>query len=293
MVIILQKTKRHIVIIGSSGMLGNAVTRYFFQETDFSVTGTVRSKDSIGLFPQSLQEHIVWGVDVDYFDTVRAFIKEQQPDIVINCVGLVKQLSDANDPLIALPINSLFPHMLARCCAEYSARVIHMSTDCVFSGSKGGYLDNDIPDAHDLYGVSKRLGEVDYPNAVTLRTSIIGHELNGNRSLIDWFLSQEGSVKGFCEAVFSGLPTVEIARIIKDYVIPNKELRGLYHVSAEPINKYDLLSLVADIYGHNTKIIKDTDFKIDRSLDSSRFRAVTGFKPDPWHEMIITMKNFG
>lgn len=291
--IILQKTKQHIVIIGASGMLGNAVTRYFFHETDFFVTGAVRSKDSIGLFPQNLQEHIVWGVDVDYFDTVRGFIKEQQPDIVINCVGLVKQLSEANDPLIALPINSLFPHMLARCCAEYGARVIHMSTDCVFSGSKGGYLDNDIPDAHDLYGVSKRLGEVDYPNAVTLRTSIIGHELNGNRSLIDWFLSQEGSVKGFSEAVFSGLPTVEIARIIKDYVIPNKELRGLYHVSAEPINKYDLLSLVADIYGHKTKIIKDTDFEIDRSLDSSRFRAVTGFKPESWHEMIITMKNFG
>ena len=291
MVIILQKTKQHIVIIGSSGMLGNAVTRYFFQETDFSVTGTVRSKDSIGLFPQNLRGNIVWGVDVDYFDTVREFIKEQQPDIVINCVGLVKQLSDANDPLIALPINSLFPHMLARCCAEYGARVIHMSTDCVFSGSKGGYLDDEIPDAHDLYGVSKRLGEVDYPNAVTLRTSIIGHELNGNSSLIDWFLSQEGSVKGFSKAIFSGLPTVEIARIIRDYVIPNKELRGLYHVSADPINKYDLLSLVADIYGHNTRIIKDADFKIDRSLDSSRFRAVTGFNPAPWHEMIITMKN--
>ena len=156
----------------------------------------------------------------------------------------MKQLLEANDPLIVLPINSLFPHMLARCCAEYGARVIHMSTDCVFSGSKGGYLDDDIPVAHDLYGVSKRLGEIDYPNAITLRTSIIGHELNGNRSLIDWFLSQEGSVKGFSEAVFSGLPTVEIARIIKDYVIPNKKLRGLYHVSADPINKYDLLSIV-------------------------------------------------
>ena len=290
---ILNRSNKHVLVLGASGMLGNAVTRYFFQETNFSVIGGVRSKSSVDLFPQSLQEHIVCGVDVDYFDTVRAFIKEQQPDIVINCVGLVKQLSDANDPLIALPINSLFPHMLARCCAEYSARVIHMSTDCVFSGSKGGYLDNDIPDAHDLYGVSKRLGEVDYPNAVTLRTSIIGHELNGNRSLIDWFLSQEGSVKGFSEAVFSGLPTVEIARIIKDYVIPNKDLRGVYHVSAEPINKYDLLNLVANIYGHKIEIIRDTNFKIDRSLDSSRFRVATGFKPDLWHEMIAAMRDFG
>ena len=293
MVPIMETSKQHVAVIGASGMLGSAVTRYFFRESEFSITGTVRSKDSIGLFPESLQDNLVWGVDVNNFNSVHDFIKEHQPDVVINCVGLVKQLSDANDPLIALPINSLFPHMLARCCAEHGARVIHMSTDCVFSGSKGGYLDDEIPDAHDLYGVSKRLGEVDYPNAVTLRTSIIGHELNGNSSLIDWFLSQEGSVKGFSKAIFSGLPTVEIARIIRDYVIPNKELRGLYHVSADPINKYDLLSLVADIYGHNTRIIKDADFKIDRSLDSSRFRAVTGFNPAPWHEMIITMKNFG
>jgi dTDP-4-dehydrorhamnose reductase len=293
MVPIMEKTKKHIVVIGSSGMLGNTVTRYFFQKTGFSVTGTVRSKDSIDLLPQNLQGNIVWGIDVDCFDTVREFIREQQPDIVINCVGLVKQLSDANDPLTALPINSLFPHMLARFCAEYSARVVHMSTDCVFSGLKGRYLEDDVPDAYDLYGVSKRLGEVNYPNAVTLRTSIIGHELNGNRSLIDWFLSQEGSVKGFSEAVFSGLPTVEIARIIRNYVIPNEQLRGVYHVSAEPINKYDLLKLVANVYGHNTQIIKDTNLKIDRSLDSSRFRAVTGFKPAPWRKMITAMKEFG
>lgn len=274
-------------------MLGNAVTRYFFLDPEFVITGTVRSKESIAFFPEQVRDNIVWGVDVDNFGTVADVIKQQKPDIVINCVGLVKQLSDANDPLVALPINSLFPHRLARCCAEYDARLIHMSTDCVFNGSKGGYLDDDIPDAQDLYGVSKRLGEVNYPNSVTLRTSIIGHELNGKRSLIDWFLSQEGSVKGFSEAIFSGLPTVEIARIIKDYVIPIKDLCGVYNVSAKPINKYDLLNLLANIYGHKIKIIKDTNLKIDRSLDSSRFRSATGFKPAPWHEMITTMRNFG
>ena len=289
----MSRSKKDVLVIGASGMLGNAVTRYFARFASFSVTGTVRSKRSLRLFPQDLQPLIVCGIDVDDFATVRELIEEQRPHVVINCVGLVKQLSDVNDPLVALPINSLFPHMLARCCAEFGGRLIHMSTDCVFSGSRGGYLDDDVPDAHDLYGVSKRLGEVDYPNAITLRTSIIGHELNGSRSLIDWFLSQEGSVKGFSKAIFSGLPTVEIARIIKDYVVPNEGLHGLYHVSAEPINKYDLLSLVADIYQHDTKIIKDSDFEIDRSLDSSRFRAVTGFRPHPWHEMISTMKNFG
>jgi dTDP-4-dehydrorhamnose reductase len=286
-------TKQRIVILGASGMLGNALTRYFSQEPDCLVTGTVRSQKSIDPFPKNLQENIVWGIDAIDFETVREFIKAQRPNIVINCVGLVKQLSDANDPLLALPINSLFPHMLARCCAEYSARLVHMSTDCVFNGSKGGYLDDDIPDAQDLYGISKRLGEVDYTNAITLRTSIIGHELDGSRSLVDWFLSQKESVKGFSKAVFSGLPTVEIARIIKDYVIPNEKLHGVYHVSADPINKYDLLKLLANIYGHDTKVIKDVKFIIDRSLNSSRFRDITGFKPVPWDEMITRMKNFG
>lgn len=286
-------TKQRIVILGASGMLGNALTRYFSQEPDCLVTGTVRSQKSIDPFPKNLQENIVWGIDAIDFETVREFIKAQRPNIAINCVGLVKQLSDVNDPLLALPINSLFPHMLARCCAEYSARLVHMSTDCVFNGSKGGYLDDDIPDAQDLYGISKRLGEVDYTNAITLRTSIIGHELDGSRSLVDWFLSQKESVKGFSKAVFSGLPTVEIARIIKDYVIPNEKLHGVYHVSADPINKYDLLKLLANIYGHDTKVIKDVKFIIDRSLNSSRFRDITGFKPVPWDEMITRMKNFG
>ena len=288
-----QMTKQRIVVLGASGMLGNALTRYFSQEPDYLVTGTVRSQKSVDLFPQNLQENIVSGIDAIDFDTVREFIKAQRPNIVINCVGLVKQLSDANDPLLALPINSLFPHMLARCCAEYCVRLVHMSTDCVFNGSKGGYLDDDIPDAQDLYGVSKRLGEVDYTNAITLRTSIIGHELDGSRSLVDWFLSQKESVKGFSKAVFSGLPTVEIARIIKDYVIPNEKLHGVYHVSADPINKYDLLKLLANIYGHDTKVIRDVKFIIDRSLNSSRFRDITGFEPVPWDEMVTRMKNFG
>ena len=132
----------------------------------------------------------------------------------------------------------------------------------------------------------------DSPNTITLRTSIIGHELNGSRSLIDWFLSQENNVKGFSKAIFSGLPTVEIARLIRDYVIPYPELSGVYHVSADPINKYDLLRLVAKIYGKNIEIIKENDFVIDRSLDSSIFRAATGYMPAKWPELIISMRDF-
>lgn len=283
---------KRILVLGASGMLGNAITRYFSDAGNFLITGTVRSKRNINLFPKHVQPNIASGVDIYKFDSIRKLIAKQKPDIVINCVGLVKQLSDANDPLIALPINTLFPHKLARLCFEYGARLVHMSTDCVFTGSKGMYTEDDVTDAQDLYGVSKRLGEVDYPNAITLRTSIIGHELNGNRSLIDWFLSQETNVKGFSKAIFSGLPTIEVARLIRDYVIPHPELTGVYHVSAAPINKYDLLSLVANLYSKDIEITKENDFVIDRSLDSSRFMAATGFMPAAWPELIMSMRDF-
>jgi dTDP-4-dehydrorhamnose reductase len=215
-----------------------------------------------------------------------------KPDIVINCIGLVKQLAEADDPLAAIPINAMLPHRLARVCAVSGARLIHMSTDCVFAGTKGMYTETDFADAADLYGRSKLMGEVDYPNAITLRTSIIGHELTGARSLVGWFLAQEGPVKGFKRAVFSGLPTVEMAKLIRDYVIPHPELHGLYHVSAEPINKFDLLTLVAKTYGKSIEIVPEDQFVIDRSLDSSRFRQATGYAPKPWPELIRLMNRF-
>ena len=175
-----------------------------------------------------------------------------------------------------------------------NARFIHMSTDCVFSGRDGLYRESDFADADDLYGRSKYLGEVDYPNAITLRTSIIGHELGGGaRSLVGWFLAQDGSVQGYSKAIFSGLPTVELARVIKDYVLPRPEMNGLWHVSAEPIDKLELLRLVAKAYGKQIEIRPDDSVRIDRSLNSDRFRAETGFEPLPWPELVRSMCNFG
>ena len=137
------------------------------------------------------------------------------------------------------------------------------------------------------------MGEVDYPNAITLRTSIIGHELDGSRSLVGWFLSQEGSVRGFKKAIFSGMPTIEVARLIRDHVLPNTHLHGLYHVSADPIDKFELLKLVADTYNKDIEIEEDDKFTIDRSLDSSRFRSATGFQPKSWPSMVQAMRDFG
>lgn len=284
---------KKVLVLGASGMLGNAVLRMLSQIDGYIVTGTIRSEQTIDLLPKKVRNLVVCGIDADNQDSLLRLFKEVRPDVVINCTGLVKQLTDVSNPLIALPINSLFPHRLAHICALSGARLVHMSTDCVFTGKKGMYTENDVPDANDMYGVSKRLGEVNYSNAVTLRTSIIGHELNGSRSLIDWFLSQEVATKGYRRAIFSGLPAIEIARIISEFVIPNTQMKGVYHVSSDPISKYDLLSLVAKIYEKKIVINEDNDFVIDRSLDSTKFREETGYNPPSWESLITLMYEFG
>jgi dTDP-4-dehydrorhamnose reductase len=281
-----------ILVLGASGMLGNAVLRFFSQSPGFDAYGTVRSLQSARLLPAALHEKLIVGVDVESADSVMRALQQVKPQIVVNCVGLIKQLSSSAEPLFAIPVNALMPHRVAQLCALADARFVHLSTDCVFSGSRGAYVESDPADAQDLYGRSKCLGEVDYDNALTLRTSIIGHELGGSNSLVGWFLSQEGQVNGYDKAVFSGMPTVEIARVIRDYVIPHPELRGLYHLSVDPIDKYSLLKLVAEVYGKEITIVRNSDLVIDRSLDSTRFREATGFRPPPWHELVRRMHEF-
>jgi dTDP-4-dehydrorhamnose reductase len=183
----------------------------------------------------------------------------------------------------------MLPHRLARLCKLAGSRLIHVSTDCVFSGAKGGYVEEDASDAQDLYGKSKFLGEVHDAHTITLRTSIIGHELQSAHGLIDWFLSQQGRCKGYRRAIFSGLPTVVLAKIMRDVVIPKPELSGLYHVAAEPIAKLDLLTLVARQYNQSTNIVPDDGLVIDRSLSADRFRQATGYVAERWPELIKQM----
>jgi dTDP-4-dehydrorhamnose reductase len=212
-----------------------------------------------------------------------------RPDVVVNCAGLTKHKPEAEDPLVSIPINTLMPHRLAGLCKLVGARLIHVSTDCVFSGEKGSYTEDDFADARDVYGKSKALGEVDYQHAITLRTSTIGHELQSTYGLLDWFLSQQGRCKGYTNAIFSGLPTVVFAQVVRDVVIPHAELSGLYHVAAKPINKFDLLKLIAEVYGKSIDIVPDEKLVIDRSLDATRFRLATGYTAPEWPELINTM----
>jgi len=281
-----------VLVVGVSGMLGSAVFSLFSRAGDFALTGTMRSDSFKKYFPTAWHQNIVPGIDILDDESLVQAIDHADPDVVINCVGLIKQLSTANDPLVVLPINSMYPHRLAAICEQRGARLIHISTDCVFDGHKGNYVESDQSDATDLYGKSKYIGELDdKPHAITLRTSVIGHELSSSTGLIEWFLSQSGSIRGFKRAIFSGLPTVELASVIKDYVIPRTDLNGLYHVSADPISKFDLLSLVAKIYRKKIEIIPDSEFIIDRSLNSELFQTETGYKAPAWPDLVIKMKD--
>lgn len=278
-----------ILVLGASGMIGSAMFRVLGECSGWEVFGTLRSADSKRFFLPAAAGNLLTGVDAEKPEALVRALARVKPEVVVNCIGLTKHHKEAEDPQLALPLNALLPHRLADLCAVSGARLIHVSTDCVFAGTKGSYTESDAPDATDVYGKAKHLGEVDYPHAITLRTSTIGHELQSSHGLLEWFLAQQGTCKGFNRAIFSGLPNTEFARVVRDVVIPRPDMRGLYHVGAEPIGKYELLKLIARVYGKQIDIVRDDEFKIDRSLDSGRFAGATGYKAAGWPELVQAM----
>ena len=278
-----------ILVFGASGMVGSAMVRVLGDNTDWQVYGTLRGPGGKSFFRPALADRMLVNVDVEKPDVLARVFAQVRPDVVVNCVGLTKHQQDAADPLLAIPLNALLPHRLADLCAVVGARMVHVSTDCVFSGLRGSYREQDPPDATDLYGKSKYLGEVSYPHALTIRTSPIGHELQSAYGLLEWFLARDGHCKGYTRAIFSGLTNTEFARVVRDVVIPRPDLAGLYHLGAQPINKFDLLQLIARVYGKTIDISADPDFVVDRSLDSTRFSAATGYVAPIWPTMIEAM----
>lgn len=278
-----------VLIVGATGMLGSTLFNQFSHSKQVEVFATCRSESAKRFFPSDCYHQLLDGVTADNEDSVTGAFHAAKPDVVINCVGVIKQSDTVNQPVHSIRLNALFPHQLATICAATKSRLIQVSTDCVFSGQKGHYKETDFADANDLYGRSKFLGEVNYPHCVTLRTSIIGHELASKKSLLNWFLSQEDVVKGFTRAIFSGVPVVELAHIILKYVVPNRHLSGLYHVAANPINKFELLSLIAKVYDKKIKIIPDDKLVINRSLNATYFNQLTGYTPPDWPTLIEKM----
>jgi dTDP-4-dehydrorhamnose reductase len=281
-----------ILVLGITSLIGNTVFRFLSRDTKQVTFGTTRNESKKNFFSEPYYKQIISGIDAENHSHLLKAFAIAKPDVVINCIGLVKQLADANDPKLIIPINACLPHHLASLCEIANARLIQFSTDCVFSGVKGNYCETDTADANDLYGRTKYLGEVHYPHTITLRTSTIGHELEGYKGLLGWFLAQKESCKGFRKAIFSGLPTVELARVVNQFVIPNNELQGLYHVAAEPINKFELLKLIAETYSKKIEIIPSDKLVIDRSLNANRFNQATGYSPSSWPVLIQQMHAF-
>jgi dTDP-4-dehydrorhamnose reductase len=283
----------NILIFGASGMLGHAIFHTLSSNKNLTVYGSIRSDSALSLFSNKLRGSLISNIDVENESCLELAYKISKPDVVINCIGIIKQISDAKNILKTIPINALLPHKLADLSKNYKSRLILISTDCVFSGATGNYTEDDFPDCNDLYGRSKFLGEIDsQKNILTIRTSIIGHEIRGGHSLVNWFLSQEGKVNGYSKAIFSGLPTNELAKVIMDIILFHTDIFGLYHVASSPISKLELLKIISKVYDKEIILIDSSEVEINRSLCDQKFRNATGYKHKEWVDLIEGMKKF-
>jgi dTDP-4-dehydrorhamnose reductase len=281
--------RKRILVLGASGMLGHKLVSCLSAE--FAVAGTVRDRQPSAVLRRMLPGIRIYpNVNAEDIEALRAAMADWAAAVVVNCIGIVKQAKAASEPVPSIRINALLPHQLYGLAAEHGARLIHFSTDCVFSGRRGPYVESDIPDAEDLYGRTKLLGEVCGPGALTLRTSLVGRELDGHRGLIAWFLRQRaGRVRGFGNALFSGLTTPAASDLVARIIRSHPDLDGVWHASAEAISKHDLLHLVNRTYRLGIEIERDDTIAIDRRLDSTRLRSRTGWCPPSWNDMIAAM----
>lgn len=274
-----------ILVLGADGMLGHQLVASMRDR--YEVAGTVRlAGHAYAPVAESLPDTLFGGVDIRDFSLVLNAIDVFKPDAVVNAVGIVKQRKEANDAIESIVINSLLPHRLSELCSLEGIRMVHLSTDCVFSGLLGNYADNALHDARDLYGRSKSMGEVEGAGTITLRTSIIGLELARKASLIEWFLAQKGQIRGFTKAIYSGFTTLEMARIIEAVLTTSKAVSGIYNVSSSPISKFTLLSELNDRLGHPLVIQSDDSFECDRTLDSTEFKQQFDYQPPSWDRML-------
>lgn len=275
-----------ILILGGAGMLGHQLWRQLHKNHEVWVTlrKPFSHYSAFALFEPG--RTLLVG-DVTNPGALMGVFLAARPEVVVNCIGIIKQLKEAKDPLLSLTVNSVLPHQLAQLCALAGARLVHISTDCVFSGRKGNYNEEDVSDAEDLYGRTKFLGEVHESHCLTLRTSIIGRELETRSGLIEWFLSQRGNkIKGFRKAIYTGFTTCELARVIENVLLKHPDLGGLWQVSSNPINKYDLLTIAKSAFGWAGELVPDDMFVCERGLDSTKFRNKTGYQPPSWQAML-------
>jgi dTDP-4-dehydrorhamnose reductase len=280
----------NILVLGATGMLGSAVYRILSEDTGLQVFGTVRRVEEKHYFVSKLASRLIAVENLECHNQLEQLFVTLRPHVIINCTALRKLTS--SDVIKSINIYSLLPHRLAHLCQLHGARLVQISTDGVFSGSRGGYTEDDFPDTNDVYGITKQLGEVRDQHAITLRTSIIGHELQTKTGLLEWFLSQCDQCRCYTRSIFSGFPTVVLAQIIRDFIISRPEMYGIYHIASQPISKFDLLHLVAKKYGKSINIVPDDTVVIDRSLSAEKFESATGYSPPDWPTLIDLMHSY-
>lgn len=280
------------LILGATGMLGHALCRRLAADGGGDVWATSRTewRRDPRLAKVIPEERCIGGCDLQTPNNVERALHELRPRSVVNCVGLIKQRPEAADTELAIELNALLPHRLVRFCDDAGAKLIQLGTDCVFSGRRGNYSEADIPDPVDLYGRSKLLGEVSRPPHLTLRTSMIGWQLQGHEGLAEWFWTRRGrAAQGWSNAIFSGLTTYALADVIATLLAHHPALSGLYHVAAKPISKYDLLAQLDAATGAAVHLEKVEGPGIDRSLNGERFLAATEIQIPRWDAMIADL----
>jgi len=276
-----------ILVLGATGLLGNAVFRSMSKASGARVAGTIRDEAARGLFAPEHAARLIVVEDLENPQGLARLLDGVGPDVVVNCIAAGRPAPA--DPMRLILVHSVLPRRLLHLCGRSGARLIQIGSDGVFSGMRGAYTEDDVPDANDIYGISKLLGEVAAPHAITLRTSIIGHELQSGSGLLEWFLSQQDQCRCYTRAIFSGFPTIVLADLIRDVVIPRPDLHGVYHVATSAISKFDLLQLVARRYGKAIQLIPDDRENPDRSLVAARFEKATGYVAPDWPTLVDLM----
>jgi dTDP-4-dehydrorhamnose reductase len=283
---------KKVLVLGIEGMLGHVVGGVLSE--DFNVVGTSRkSVDSDSPIRQILPNLLIHqNLDVRDESSIRKVVEVLRPEYVINCVGVIKQKLEPSSYVDCIDINSALPHRLASICGDFGSRLIHFSTDCVFSCKPGVKDLLTLPDPQDLYGRSKLLGELNHENSLTIRTSIVGRQISGSESLFEWLLSQKGKkISGYSKALYTGVTTKTLAKILKQIIAKEIDLHGVWQVASSEISKYDLLNLVNDKLNLGISIEENSDFECDRRLDGSEFTRSTSIEVPSWIEMIEEFKS--
>ena len=275
-----------LVILGGTGMLGHTLWERLslrFPDTYTTIRKGIRDYGDDRLYGS---DRVIDHIDVMDFRMLEGALRGVRPDVILNCIGITKRREEPQNPISSIILNAMLPHKLAKMAADLNAKLIHFSTDCVFDGRTGRYSDDAPTNATDLYGRTKALGEVTGNSVLTLRSSFIGKELREGTELLEWFLSQKNAVRGFKNAIYTGLTALELCRVIEKLLLDYPDASGLYNVSSEPINKFDLLRLIGEKMHRRVEIIPDESFHCDRSLDSARFRRDFGYTPPTWTKMM-------